>query len=100
MSCHHTAIRRYRKGAEAKTNPAINKNFLLPKMSESEAIGKLIKTPGIVEAAATTPTQSLGVPRLREKGFKTGFLDIVELRIAKKPMPQSAQNVLLGILLF
>ena len=64
-------------------------------MSEREAAGKLIKTPGIVEAAATTPTQSAGVPRLREKGFKTGLLDIVELRIAKKPMMQSVQNALL-----
>ena len=63
-------------------------------MSESEAAGKLIKMPGTVEAAATTPVQSVGVPRLNEKGFKTGLLDIVELRIAKKPMMPSIQNTL------
>ena len=95
MSCHHTVTKRYRKGAEAKTKPANNRNFFLPRMSEREPAGKLIKTPGTVEAAATTPTQSAGVPRLKEKGFKTGLLDIVELRMAKKPMMQSVQNVLL-----
>ena len=74
--------------------PAISRNFFLPRMSESEAAGKLIKMPGMVEAAAITPVQSVGVPRLNEKGFKTGLLDIVELRIAKKPMMQSIQNML------
>jgi hypothetical protein len=61
-------------------------------MSESEAAGKLIKIPGMVEAAATKPDQSVGVPRLNEKGFRTGLLDIVELRIAKNPMIQSVQK--------
>jgi len=60
-------------------------------MSESEAAGKLIKTLGIVEAAATRPTHSAGVPRLKEKGFKTGPSDIVDLMMAKKPMMQSVQ---------
>ena len=59
--------------------------FLLPKMSESEPAGKLIKTPGRVEAAATNPIKASGVPRLSAKGFKTGFLDIVELKIANAP---------------
>ena len=88
-------MKRYRNGAVAKTNPARSKNFLLPRMSESEAAGKLTRIPGIVEAAATTPTQSAGVKRLEEKGLRTGLLDIVELRIAKKPMMQSVLNVLL-----
>ncbi len=55
-------------------------------MSESEAAGKLIRMPGIVEAAATSPNRSLGVPRLVAKGFRTGLLDMVELRIAKTPV--------------
>ena len=42
--------------------------------------------PGIVDAEATMPNKSLGVPRLVAKGFKTGFFDIVELRIANKPI--------------
>ncbi len=54
-------------------------------MSESDAAGKLISIPGIVEAEATMPSRSLGVPRLVAKGLRTGFFDIVELRIAKKP---------------
>jgi phosphoribosylcarboxyaminoimidazole (NCAIR) mutase len=64
-------------------------------MSESEAAGKLIKIPGMVEAAATKPVKSVGVPRLNEKGFRTGLLDIVELRIANSPVTQSIQNALL-----
>jgi hypothetical protein len=61
-------------------------------MSESEAAGKLTKIPGIVDAAATTPVQSVGVPRLSEKGLRTGLFDIVELRIAKKPIMQSVKK--------
>ena len=63
-------------------------------MSESEATGKLIKMPGIVEAAATKPVKSVGVSRLNEKGFRTGLLDIVELRIANNPIMQSVRNML------
>lgn len=61
-------------------------------MSESEAAGKLTKIPGMVEAEATKPVQSVGVPRLDENGFKTGLLDIVELRISNRPIMQSAQK--------
>ena len=63
-------------------------------MSESEATGKLIKMPGIVEAAATKPVKSVGVSRLNEKGFRTGLLDIVELKIANNPIMQSVRNML------
>jgi len=44
--------------------------------------------PGMVEAEATIPSKSPGVPRLVAKGFRTGFFDMVELRIAKKPIMQ------------
>jgi hypothetical protein len=57
-------------------------------MSESEAAGKLMSMPGMVETAATTPNNSSGVPRLVAKGFNTGFFDMVELRIANKPIMQ------------
>jgi hypothetical protein len=46
--------------------------------------------PGIVEAAAIMPVKSVGVPRLTANGFRTGFLDIVELRIANVPITQKA----------
>ena len=66
---------------------AANKRTLrLPKTSESEAAGKLTSIPGMVDAEATIPNKLSGVPRLDAKGFKTGFLDMVELRIAKKPI--------------
>lgn len=61
-------------------------------MSEREPAGKLTSMPGIVEAAATNPSKESGVPRVCAKGFSTGFFDIVELRMAKKPMIHSAQN--------
>ena len=64
-------------------------------MSEREAAGKLISIPGMVEAEATKPIQKpAGVPRLDAKGFRTGFLDIVELRIANNPIMQKIQNML------
>jgi hypothetical protein len=44
--------------------------------------------PGIVEAEATTPNRSMGVPKLVAKGFRTGFFDIVELKMAKNPIMQ------------
>jgi hypothetical protein len=62
-------------------------------MSDREAAGKLTRIPGIVEAAATTPTQSAGVPRLKENGLRTGLLDIVEPRMAKKPIMHSVLKV-------
>lgn len=55
-------------------------------MSEREAAGKLTSIPGIVEAEATRPISPEGVPRLVAKGFRTGFLDMVELRMASAPM--------------
>lgn len=95
MSCHHTAIRRYRNGADAKTTADISKTLLLPKMSEREAAGRLIKIPGIVEAEATKPIQNpSGVSRWVAKGFRTGFFDIVELRMAKTPIMQSVRKSL------
>jgi len=60
--------------------------------SDNDAAGKLTSIPGIVEAAAMKPIKSMGVPRLVAKGFRTGFLDIVELSIAKAPIMHSIQK--------
>jgi hypothetical protein len=46
-------------------------------------------SPGIVEAAATMPNKSVGVPKLLANGFRTGLLDIVELSMANAPIVQS-----------
>lgn len=95
MRCHHAEIRRYRKGAEANMKADSVKTFLLPKTSERDAAGKLISIPGMVEAEATNPVQNpSGVSRLAAKGFNTGFLDMVELRIASIPIMQSIRNML------
>jgi hypothetical protein len=48
----------------------------------------------MVEAAATKPVQTSGVPRLVANGFRTGFFDIVELRIANDPMMQIIKKML------
>jgi hypothetical protein len=50
--------------------------------------------PGMVEAAAMKPNKSRGVPRLVAKGFRTGLLDIVELKIAKAPITQRIRKYL------
>jgi hypothetical protein len=62
--------------------------------SERDAAGRLINMPGIVEAAATKPIRSLGVPRFVAKGFSTGLLDIVELKIAKAPITHMIRKCL------
>ena len=72
-------------GADAKITPENKRTLLLPRRSEIEPAGKLIKIPGMVEEAATNPIRAVGVLRLSAKGFNTGFLDIVELRIANAP---------------
>jgi len=41
--------------------------------------------PGIVEAAATKPIHGSGVLRLFANKERTGFFDMVELRIANSP---------------
>jgi hypothetical protein len=93
-------IRRYRNGAEAKIKPAISKNLLLPKASESEVAGRLTKIPGTVEAATSRPLQASGVPRLFEKGFKTEpLLDIVELRIINPPIKHRLKKTSLAAFL-
>ena len=71
-------------------NVETSRIFRLPKMSEREAAGKLTSIPGMVEAEATNPIKLEGVPRLVAKGFRTGFLDIVELRIANAPITHNA----------
>ncbi len=69
-----------------------NSILFLPKKSESEAAGRLTRIPGIVEAAATIPVKPVGVPKLKAKGFSTGFFDMVELRIAIAPMTQRTKK--------
>ena len=76
----------------ANTTPDARRTFLLPYISESDAVGKLTNIPGIVEADATKPIRESGVFKARANGFKTGFFDIVELRIAMKPTRQRTQN--------
>ena len=66
--------------------------FLLPKMSESDAAGRLTSMPGIVEAAAIMPVKSAGVPKLIAKGLSTGFFDIVLLKMAKAPIMHKTQK--------
>ncbi len=65
------------------------RTFRLPIRSESEAAGRLISIPGMVEAAAMNPNRSGGVPKVVANGFRTGVFDMVELKMAKAPMRQN-----------
>lgn len=49
--------------------------------------------PGMVDAAATKPSRSLGVPKLVAKGLSTGLLDIVELNMAEDSHDAENQEV-------
>ncbi len=80
---------KYMNGAEANTKAENKRTFRLPKVSEREAAGRLMRMPGMVEADATTPSKFSGVPKLVAKGFRTGLFDMVELKMAKAPITQS-----------
>jgi len=54
-------------------------------MSDKDPAGRETRIPGRVEAAAMRPRSAVSAPRLRAKGTSTGFLAIVELRIASAP---------------
>ena len=69
-----------------------SKIFFLPIMSDNLPAGRLTMIPGIVEAAATKPSSGSGVSIDLAKGSRTGFFDIVELRIAKNPMRHNMEK--------
>jgi len=92
-------MKMYRKGAEANTMLETKRTFFLPQRSDKEPAGRLNKTPGRVEAAATNPIKVSGVSKLSAKGLSTGFLDIVELRIAKAPMIHKVMKKIFSYLL-
>lgn len=93
-NCHQVVTKRYRKGDEAKTKAESRSTFRLPILSESDAAGRLMRIPGMVEADDTKPSKSAGAPRLLAKGFRTGVFDIVELRIANAPITQKTTKYL------
>jgi hypothetical protein len=74
-------------------NVDTSSTFRLPNKSDSEAAGRLTSIPGIVDAEATNPISSDGVPRLVAKGFRTGFFDIVELRMASAPITHTVRKI-------
>ena len=68
-------------------------NFLLPKISDNEDAGRLTSIPGIVDAEPMNPIQSVGVLSASAKGPNPGFLDRVELNIAKNPIKHIVVNI-------
>jgi hypothetical protein len=68
-------------------------------MSESEAAGRLMRIPGIVEAAPTKPDQSVGTWSATANGLSNVF-DIVELKMANAPITQITKKILLLVLVF
>jgi hypothetical protein len=58
----------------------------LPHLSESIPAGRLAIIPAKAEIAATMPTPEGSAPRWEAKSGSTGLFEIVELKIAKKPV--------------
>lgn len=50
--------------------------------------GRLASTPGMVEAAAIKPISGSDAPKLMANKVSVGLFDIVELKMANKPIPQ------------
>ncbi len=73
--------------------------FFLPIMSDNLPAGRLTRIPGIVDAAAIKPRNGSGIPMNLAKGFRTGFFDNVELKIAKNPMMHNIKKKLATVLL-
>jgi hypothetical protein len=48
--------------------------------------------PGTVEAAAIKPISKSDAPRLSANSVRVGLLDIVELKIANKPITERYRN--------
>jgi hypothetical protein len=64
--------------------------FFLPKISDKTPAGRLTRMPTIVDAAAIRPMMDSFPPRSLAKRGSTGLLEIVEEKMAKKPMAQTA----------
>lgn len=60
----------------------------LPQRSESMPAGMLAMIPVKAETAATIPTPEGPAPRCVAKSGSTGVFEIVELKIARKPVMQ------------
>jgi len=79
---------KYKKGAEAKRMEEMRSNILLPYISDNLPATKLMIIPGIVEADITYPiyckSEGLTINDSANSG-NIGLLDIVELKMAKKP---------------
>ena len=54
--------------------------------------GRLAIMPGMVEAAAIKPISGSDAPKLRANNVNVGLFDIVELKIANKPITQSEKK--------
>jgi len=61
-------------------------------MSERIPKGKLATMPGMVEAAAIKPISGSDAPKLIANRVNVGLFDIVELKIANKPMVERKKN--------
>jgi len=86
--CHASVAKRYKKGAVAKTNPETNSIRYRPILSDKNPAGKLKRIPVNAEIPAMNPTSIWLPPICVIKRGREGFLEIVELKTANKPMTQ------------
>jgi len=61
-------------------------------MSERIPKGRLAIIPGMVEAAAIKPISGSDAPKLIANKVNVGLFDIVELKIANKPVTERKKN--------
>lgn len=69
--------------------------LFLPQRSESIPAGMLAMIPVNAETAAIMPTPDASAPRCCAKSGSTGLFEIVELKIARKPV---IQRVVKGVM--
>jgi len=72
----------------ANTRDAMMSILFLPQRSESIPAGMLAMIPVNADTAATMPTPDGPAPRCCAKSGSTGLFEIVELKIARKPVMQ------------
>ena len=69
--------------------------LLRPNRSAIKPAGMLNRTPVKADTAAIIPTSAGSAPRWAAKSGSTGLFEIVELKIAKKPVIQRKRNELI-----
>jgi hypothetical protein len=94
-NCQICSTNRYRNGTVERTKEEMINILLRPNRSAIKPAGMLNRTPVKADTAATMPTPDGSAPKWAAKSGSTGLFEIVELKIAKKPVIQKNLNGLI-----